>query len=816
VTLAFLSTADLDPAYVAEPTAELPAPREPRRRAAGRPRPWVPYVLLVLAQLVVALDVDLPVLRPALALATFVGVPALVLHRRATFPADTVVARLLYAVGLSLLGLLVGGLLLNTALGAVGIDRPLAPLPLAVAWTVVDAALLGWRRSVPLVPSGAVGRAVRRAVDARLEPAQALAVVALVLSVAGAVRLNNGAGSAVALAAVVVGAVALLVLLLGRSRAPARGGLGRDAWTLGLVATGLLLATSVRGWSITGHDIQAEYLAFRLTDDAQHWQLSALPSAYNACLSVTVLPTVLVQATGLPGRLVFSVLLQLVFATVPVLVYLLGRRVVSRRLALAGAVLTMAFPTFFTDMPYLVRQEVAFFFIALMLLAATEPARTRGGTRALVLAFGAGVVLSHYSTTYVLLMALVTGLAGLAVASAVRRPRGRDPEPAEPRTPLTLLHPLTVGVLLLAALAWAGPVTHTGGHAREVVRETVDALTGKGVEGPGSSDTSYWLFAGDQTTPRERMDLFVRATIAYRDAEIPAAEQVVPEPGPRVAAPDLHEPATAPLTPVGRALDAVGLDPVHADNAMKLGCAALMQVVAMVGVAWLLLRRRRRSGATRRGPSREYAFLAWGAMGGLALVVLVPNLSVEYGVLRAFQQTLLVVAPVMAMGLWVTLRPVFLRAPRLAARLVGVVPVVVLLVLAGVLPALLGGQQQRLALANAGGYYDRFFVSDSEMRAVEWLGSVDHADRTNERIIANRNLNVRLLGLSGNRAPVADRLFPTLLSRDAYVFVDAQILDRGVSTVFYTGDLLTYTYPLEVLDHRLDLLYSSPQARIYR
>jgi hypothetical protein len=75
---------------------------------------------------------------------------------------------------------------------------------------------------------------------------------------------------------------------------------------------------------------------------------------------------------------------------------------------------------------------------------------------------------------------------------------------------------------------------------------------------------------------------------------------------------------------------------------------------------------------------------------------------------------------------------------------------------------------------------------------------------------------VRLLAMSDNRAPVSDRLYPTLLSKDAYVFVDAQILEQGVSTIFYTGDLLTYTYPLQDLDEHLDLVYSAPDARIYR
>ena len=70
-------------------------------------------------------------------------------------------------------------------------------------------------------------------------------------------------------------------------------------------------------------------------------------------------------------------LLQLVFALVPVLTFLFSRRFLTRRLALVAATFTIAFPTFFTDMPYLVRQELAFFFLALLLLAGTDPGRHR-------------------------------------------------------------------------------------------------------------------------------------------------------------------------------------------------------------------------------------------------------------------------------------------------------------------------------------------------------------------------------------------------------------------------------------------------------
>ncbi|WP_243056627.1 hypothetical protein [Nocardioides sp. SR21] len=706
-------------------------PRRRRERLRWR------VLALVAAQAVVALDLDVPVLRAAVALVTFVALPTLVLARRAT--------RLPYAFALSLLGLVVGGLLLDTVLPWVGVDHPLAPLPLAVTWLVVDLALLLWRRDVPLVPPGSI----RPLLDARFVLAPTLAAVGLLLSVVGAIRLNNGASGVVAVAAVLVGAAALLAQLM-------RGRRTHDGWVIGLVAAGLLLATSLRGWAITGHDIQAEYLAFRLTDGAQNWEMSALPSAYNACLSVTILPTVLAQATGLSGLVVFKLLLQLVFAVVPVLTYLFARRFIPRRLAFAAAVLTIAFPTFYTDMPYLVRQEMAFFFLATLLLAATE----RRANRLLVFALGVGVVLSHYSTTYVLLMALVAALIGMTVFR-----KGQRAKPV-------LAHPLMVLALLVTTLAWAGPITGTGGHAREVLSETVHAITGSGDDGPSSSDTSYWLLSGDQTSPEERMATFVDATLDYRAAEIPEELQVLPNPGPEVTEPELYPVASTPV---------------------KLACALVMQAFLLLGLVWLL-RRRKDSGFPR-----EVVFLVWGSMAALGLIVVVPNLSVDYGVLRAFQQTLLVVAPVMAMGMWFVLRRRFLCA---------VTPVALLVVLAAT--------QQRIGIANAGVYYDRFFTTDSAIHGIEWLGTTDRADKRNERIIANRNVNVRLLGMSDNRAPVSDRLFPTMLSRDGYVFVDGQILDQGESTVFWTGDLLTYTYPIRALDRNLDRIYDAPQARVYR
>jgi len=104
----------------------------------------------------------------------------------------------------------------------------------------------------------------------------------------------------------------------------------------------------------------------------------------------------------------------------------------------------------------------------------------------------------------VMLMGLVTAVVAMVALQAVRhRFRGQEGTArtaARSTFGLVLLNPVVIAFLVVASLLWAGPVTHTGGHASAVVKQTVAAITGNGQDGPGSSDTSYRLFAKDSTT----------------------------------------------------------------------------------------------------------------------------------------------------------------------------------------------------------------------------------------------------------------------------------------------------------------------------
>lgn len=784
---------------------------------AGGDRPVlataVVLVLVVLGQAAVLADVTVPVLRQALAAVLLVGIPVLVLTRRTFGRVVEPLPAFLYAVSLTVLGLIVVALTLNTLLPLAGVDDPLARRWLVAASTVIDIGLLLRGSVADLVPAAWRRRVVPAVLEARVVPEVALGVLALVLAVAGAIRLNNEAGGEVAVAGHAVAVVALLATLRARVRER------HAATTLYLVGLALLLSTSLRGWFIVGHDVQNEYLSFLYTDRSHYWTMADYPSAYHACLSINILPSVLSQYLGLSGVVIFKVVLQAVFALVPVFVFIAARKVTSTRVAAMSAGFFMLFTTFSTDMPFLVRQEVAYLFVAACVMAVTqEPwsTRRRQGT---ALVFGLGVILSHYSTTYVLLLTLGFGAAG-SYAGAFLRTR-RERRAAEraglrrrgpkhvgealrrPTRPAVLLRPVMILAFALSAYTWSDLITDTGGH----LAETVDSLAQAFISGDsqtGSSDLKYSIIGGGGPSAQERFDEFLGEVRENRTAP---SDYVFPDPTGDVAAPKVVERENLPLTAAGRVLQDAGVDVVSLNGLLRSGSAALLQGLLLLGVLAMMAFAR----STER-MNREQFWLIMGSMAALAAVIVVPGLSASYGVLRAFQQTLLVAAPMLAIGL-VTLAGVARRGSGVIA--VSVVALVGF-VLTGVQPALLGGYYAQLNQSRSGQYYDLLYVQEPQLRAARWLAD-DVSGQGLVTVSASGVVNLTRLQMFLPRSAVGTFDFlPTQLPSGGYVFAGPQTVERDQATVFYTGDLLTYAYPVGALDDRLSVVYSTSGVRIYR
>ena len=790
------------PAVAGDPERQL----RPRSERSSWPLPWLllSCALGVVTNVLLLDAIHVAFLGPALGWWLVVVFPTYLIATTRIWERVTGAERVLYSLGTVLLILVVGGLMLDLILPHVGVARPLTLVPVLVMVDAVAVALMCWRwRRGALTGSW---RPAARSVRTPELQVLLLSALCVPVVVAGANRLNNG-GSDVVSVVGLAGVVIAFGLLVSRRAAIRDAVVSVAVYLLGL---SLLLSTSLRGWYVTGHDIQHEYTVFQLTKNHGIWSISSFRDAYNACLSITILPTEIWQLVRVDDPYIFKVFFQLLFATCPVMVYLLARRYCSKHVAILAVVYFVSFPTFFTDMPYLNRQEIAFVFLGLAYLALTTRQWTAWRRRLIVIMYGLGMGLSHYSTIYVFIGTL--GIAWILerLATLLERRRSGDRGPqhgtrAGWSDTTRIVTPVVIVSLALVAFLWGGVITQTSGGVKATVEEALPQVFGSS-SGSYSSDTSYSILFGRQPSPKQVLDQYRTQTLTDRKSFLPGTylplSEVESVKTPLVAT------ASLPLTGLGKVLSQAHV-PVAALNDAARGVAAKgEQIFIIIGLsAWGFSRWRRRQFG------RDFFLLSLASVIMVGAVTVLPGLSVSYGLLRAFQQALFLVAPVLVSGSIFLFQPLGrVWAPRAAA----IVALGVLFSTIGLMPQLLGGYPAQLNLNNGGVYYDAYYVHPQEIAALDWLGQQHgtlpagvQADLTSDRWTFKNPADI-------SDDQIVTDFYPTLLRRPTWVVLGYSTLHSGVSWFVGNGNLTPYKYPVGVLGASKDLVYDNGGTRIYK
>jgi uncharacterized membrane protein len=736
------------------------------------------------------------------------GAPIAIWYGCASRVVSTREAAALVALGFALIGDMVELLLLNTLLPMLGDRHPLSEVPIAATLTgcvIVLGAVLPEADGDGFAAPWRISRRELWAVGGA-------GALCLVLSVAGPIRINNGFSSGVSIVAM-VGVTTLLVALL------ARRGLSLGAVELGIycAALALLLLTSLRGWAITGHDIQSEYDYFELTLGGERWDVHKYSNAYNACLSITILPVALRKLTDISALYIFKALLPVLFATTPVMVFRAVRNVATHTIAVLSAIFFIVFPAFFSDLPYMGRQEVAFVLVGCAMLVVTEHGWRLRDRRIAFLALTGGTVLAHYSTSYIIVMVLSGAVAVdlcWRAASALRgrmqksRPRGARAA----RRAAGLAHERSflawwmVPAVAVVAFLWAGPATHTGGQFKSTVSAALSQLEGKSTGHSGSS-ASYSLLGGAKESAAQQMTDY-RAQTITQTATTRATGNYLPLPLVDQYTTPAASPSVLPLTSIGHFLQDHGIGVRGINSLLRSGIADLLQGLILIGLIAVWMRRR---GGFE--PMRDHVILTAGALGMLAALTVVPQLSVDYSVLRGFQQGLFFFSPFMAAGLvWLVSWARSRAGVALCAVVAGL-----LIDMSGAAPRVTGGYAAQLSLSNSGQYYDLYYPGASEQTAARWLET--HLEQTapnprkalvqTDAFTFKREQTILIGNVNGT-------IFPTQLNMYAYVMVGATTVRSGQVTTSYNGNLVTYSYPMSLLNATYNEIYASDGSEIFQ
>lgn len=745
-------------------------------------------------------------------------------------------ANLSLSIAFSLLELMIVVLIGNFLLPKFGIAQPLAQHILIieisillfilslVAWNRLD----GWKLNIVSKLRGSFPNKLNIWLSF-------LPTIFVLQSVIGAFSLNNGGSGLWTLA--MLGEIAVYILILyiyakkiGENTIPT---------ALYFISLALLLMTSLRGWYITGHDIQVEYRVFQFAKNSGVWNMAVYQDAYNACLSITILPTLFFNLLRVSDPYIYKFLFQFFFAVCPGLTYLISRNWIDKRISFLAGFYFLSFVTFFADMPFLIRQEVAFIFYGLMLYVIFEPRLDIKIRRILFVFMGIGVILSHYSTTYTILMIFTLSTLSRPIFIKSQRYFNRKlgffnksaliditNKDAGSKANITLV---MIVILFASSFIWTSLITNTGGNLSKVLRETISAIGNGFTEDTRSTDATN-LLSFRSPSQQEEFDDFVKKVIepirmkspnAYFDKSLYNKYQYLALPDEKV-----------PLTKIGKLAQGFNVNFVGFITLFGRTIAKFMEILAPLGIFYVLFRK-----SFFKYLNVEFYLIAFYCLFFIFLIIVIPVLSTEYGIFRAMQQSMFVLALLMICGslligscivrvkhwlyynLWI--RKIQIEKSFSTQSIqYGLFPIIISLLLfmysTSFIQQVFGNNSAQLHLTNAGRYYDNYLIKTIDVFAVDWLGNLTKGDISGLKIqIQTDKYSQRKLASLSNLDAYND-IFPGVVRRDSYVYLGQATAKKHRATLVYIGDQITYEYPVEFLDDNKNLIYNNGGSRIYR
>jgi uncharacterized membrane protein len=236
------------------------------------------------------------------------------------------------------------------------------------------------------------------------------------LAVLGPVELRNTGSNVILL--LLVGLIAIISVFSVVCENTVRSNyypLAIVAISISLSLHYVLISPYLLGW-----DVNREYFFFRIVSQSARWDPTRF-DPYNSALSVTILPTILSSVLAIDGVLIFKVLYQLLFSLVPLMLYFAYREVIGARATFISTVFMMSYQSYYMELTSVTRQEIAEVFLACLILLLMKPQKRPRASMVLMVLLLLGLIVSHYSITYIFMFYVFAALILMHVFRARSR-----------------------------------------------------------------------------------------------------------------------------------------------------------------------------------------------------------------------------------------------------------------------------------------------------------------------------------------------------------------------------------------------------------
>lgn len=608
-----------------------------------------------------------------------------------------------------------------------------------------------------------------------------------VISVLGANRLNNGASGSLTIGLYVCMIVfAGLVILFKKFRN--EYALSSSLWGISFA---ILLSVSMRSNHFIGYDINQEFQVFSATVKAGLWHPHLFQNTYNACLSITILPTMLKALMPISPEYIFKFVMQGIFSFAPIGVYVLAKYFMrdnkkATTYAFISALFFIVQYQFLNEFPALIRQQTATIFFALVFISATSSKLTKPLKSILILLFGLGMIVSHYSTAYICLGLLLLMLLFKPILSKASS-YFNNSNVKHLKESSWNISPLLVTILFLLSFMWYGEIlSSTGGIVQKI---------------EGSITNFGHILSNDSRSP------FVNATFGINSySETPqllnqasSARQSHSNYGNSVINKYEVSPVLPPTPQVNSKYQSFILGTVNRY------IPALVKLVVVVGLLFIVIASIRNIRVLEEGA----LIMAAGVI--FVLMVALPSLSQDYNIERLYQQLLVFISSSFVIGTIVLIKRARVKYVEGA---VFTLLVAYFLCTSGVISQLTFGMSN----INFDGLdlnYVHFYSTDGDIDSLRWL-QIPYYQHPS---IINIDQYSKLKTYTSTTLPahnLVPGLFPSQITTSSYVYASHINLQDNIVFDSYNKHALSYAFPSEFLNSNKNTIYSNNDSIIYK
>ncbi len=316
----------------------------------------------------------------------------------------------LLSVGLSIISVLLVGLFMNQVYPHIGISKPIETIPLLVTFTVYNMILLllAYKRDKEYFHYSSSKLSFEL-----LSSNQFLCLCILpLIAIIGAYTLQYYGRNEIQ--------ILLLLLICALVLVMAWGYLKQEYYHIAIfsIALSILYYSVLISNHIWGYDIFFEYQFATYVIKNGIWD-HTWPHAYNAMLSVVMYAPIYNKLSGMTLTWILKFIYPFLFSLISIGLYKIFEKHTGGKIAFLAAFFFIAYNGFsYGWMVQMARQQIAEIFLVLLVWLMIDRQIPQNKRKILYLLFGIGLILSHYSVTYLFMFMLLATIVTLSLLSS--------------------------------------------------------------------------------------------------------------------------------------------------------------------------------------------------------------------------------------------------------------------------------------------------------------------------------------------------------------------------------------------------------------